>query len=99
MAGPKGAMLSEMFGGGSAHFGLPDWPDFHRTWTAVRTRFIDDQIQKYAESSGCYQQLVNLGAGTSEKEKNSLKTKRYIGQSGGKVVKEHERCGIFDNSW
>lgn len=60
MAGPKGAMLSELFGGGSAHFGLPEWPDFHKTWTAVRTRFIDDQIQKYA---GGLQQLVNLGAG------------------------------------
>jgi len=78
MAGPKGAMLSDLFGGGSAHFGLPDWPNFHKTWTAVRTRFIDDQIQKYAGSG--LQQLVNLGAGTSgvfskhfENKKRSLK--------------------------
>ena len=75
-------MLSELFGGGSAHFGLPDWPDFHRSWTAVRTRFIDDQIQKYADGSGRYQQLVNLGAGTSGRsfkmlQTHVLKTRRY----------------------
>lgn len=65
LAGPKGQVLSDSFGAGSAHFGLPDWPEFHKTWTAVRTRFIDDQIVKVAENKECkIEQLVNLGAGS-----------------------------------
>jgi len=64
LAGPKGQVLSDSFGAGSAHFGLPDWPEFHKTWTAVRTRFIDDQIVKVAENKEFkIEQLVNLGAG------------------------------------
>ena len=65
LAGPKGQVLSDSFGAGSAHFGLPDWPEFHKTWTAVRTRFIDDQIVKVAENKEFkIEQLVNLGAGS-----------------------------------
>ncbi len=65
LAGPKGQTLSDSFGAGSAHFGLPDWPEFHKTWTAVRTRFIDDQIVRVAENRECkIEQLVNLGAGS-----------------------------------
>merc|ERR1719181_1868689 len=41
---------------------LPGWTAFHRTWTAVRTKFIDDAITKYA-ATGRFKQLVNVGAG------------------------------------
>lgn len=60
MASTKGESLSDAFGQYKNHFGFDDWPEFHKTWTAVRTKFIDDHIVNNA-SSFC--QIVNLGAG------------------------------------
>jgi O-methyltransferase involved in polyketide biosynthesis len=41
----KGKELSDLFGiNASEQFNL--WPDFHKQWTAVRTKFIDDHICK-----------------------------------------------------
>lgn len=62
LAGNKGERLSETFGTYCAGFGYDGWPEFHKTWTAVRTKFIDDTIAHLA-SSGRFTQLVNLGAG------------------------------------
>ena len=45
-ASGKGESLSTAFEGYATPFGFPDWPDFHRTWTAVRTKFIDDRIKQ-----------------------------------------------------
>ena len=42
----KGEGLSKAFEEYATAFGFPDWPHFHKTWTAVRTRFIDDCIRK-----------------------------------------------------
>jgi methyltransferase (TIGR00027 family) len=62
LAGRKGGGLSETFGQNCTAFELPDWPEFHKMWTAVRTKFIDDHVTSFA-ASGKFQQLVNLGAG------------------------------------
>merc|ERR1712242_476279 len=62
MAMDKGEALSEKFGANCALFGLTDWPEFHKCWTAVRTKFIDDRVREHA-STGGFAQLVNLGAG------------------------------------
>uniref|UniRef100_A0A7S4QLU3 Uncharacterized protein n=1 Tax=Alexandrium monilatum TaxID=311494 RepID=A0A7S4QLU3_9DINO len=62
MAGQKGEKLSEAFGANCSYFGLDGWPEFHKMWTAVRTRFIDDRIAEHA-ATGRFPQLVNLGAG------------------------------------
>ena len=62
LAGAKGEALSEGFGGMCKMFELEGWPEFHKTWTAVRTRFIDDYVTK-ATATGGLAQLVNLGAG------------------------------------
>ena len=43
-------------------FEFPEWPEFHKTWTAVRTKFIDSNVDRWA-TTGQFQQLVNLGAG------------------------------------
>lgn len=76
LAGDKGKELSDEFGISAApHFGL--WPDFHKQWTVVRTKFIDDHIarivrqnddQTATENDGENEgrlrlQFVNLGAG------------------------------------
>ena len=45
-AAGKGESLSAAFEAYATPFGFPDWPDFHRTWTAVRTKFIDDRIKQ-----------------------------------------------------
>ena len=45
-AAGKGESLSAAFEAYATPFGFPDWPDFHRTWTAVRTKFIDDRIEQ-----------------------------------------------------
>ena len=58
--GDKGEELSLKFGANCAMFGLADWPEFHKQWVAVRTRFIDDFLAEHASS---FTQLVNLGAG------------------------------------
>jgi O-methyltransferase involved in polyketide biosynthesis len=45
LAGDKGKELSDSFGISAApQFGL--WPDFHKQWTVVRTKFIDDHISR-----------------------------------------------------
>jgi methyltransferase (TIGR00027 family) len=63
LAGSKGAALSETFGAQAAvHFGFTAWPEFHKTWTVVRTRFIDDAIDGLV-GPNCGLQFVNLGAG------------------------------------
>mmetsp|Transcript_19812 Transcript_19812/g.39478 ORF Transcript_19812/g.39478 Transcript_19812/m.39478 type:complete len:297 (-) Transcript_19812:118-1008(-) len=59
----KGKELSEHFGKNACeHFGFKGWPDFHRQWTAVRTRFIDDAIRRTVSPPDGLQ-FVNLGAG------------------------------------
>lgn len=60
--GEKGEKLSETFGTYATAFGFDEWPEFHKTWTVVRTKFIDDTIAT-AASTGQFKQLVNLGAG------------------------------------
>lgn len=62
LAGAKGASLSETFGTYAEGFNFDAWPEFHKTWTAVRTKFIDDTVARLA-STGQFRQLVNLGAG------------------------------------
>jgi len=72
LAGDKGKELSDSFGISMApQFGL--WPDFHKQWTVVRTRFIDDHIARIvretvtatADDAGQSKtlQFLNLGAG------------------------------------
>jgi len=62
LAGSKGETLSAGFGNMCTMFEFPDWPEFHKMWTAVRTKFIDERVTELA-SSGSFQQLVNCGAG------------------------------------
>jgi methyltransferase (TIGR00027 family) len=64
LQGSKGETLSKIFGEYATAFGFTGWPDFHKTWTAVRTKFIDDRIQEYIDKGGeTLAQMVNLGAG------------------------------------
>ena len=66
LAGPKGEELSANFENMCGAFEFTDWREFHKTWVAVRTRFIDDAVQRCAEAEAgaCkFSQLVNLGAG------------------------------------
>ena len=65
LQGLKGEQLSKDFGtNASAIFGFPGWDEFHITWTAVRTKFIDDQIKANIKKGNVeISQLVNLGAG------------------------------------
>ena len=60
LAGNQGEKLSSDFGNNCKVFGVEGWPEFHKTWTAVRTKFIDDHIRRCA-STGQIKQLVNLG--------------------------------------
>ena len=62
LAGTKGEELSANFENMATTFSFPDWPEFHKTWVAVRTRFIDDAVAEHA-AGGTLPQLVNLGAG------------------------------------
>lgn len=62
LAGEKGPALSAEFGQAFPYFGFKDWPEFHQTWTVVRSKFIDDTINSLA-TEGCGLQLVNMGAG------------------------------------
>ena len=73
LAGDKGKDLSDSFGISAAtDFKL--WPDFHKQWTVVRTKFIDDHITKIVSEAETNQghgdgaerlkiQFLNLGAG------------------------------------
>jgi len=62
LAGSKGERLSDSFGQGCMMFELPEWPEFHKMWTAVRTKFIDDHVSSAASTSE-FHHFVNLGAG------------------------------------
>lgn len=62
LAGSKGRSLSAAFEANCVMFEFPEWPEFHKTWTAVRTKFIDDRIV-YLAGTGAFPQVVNLGAG------------------------------------
>lgn len=46
LAGSKGNNLSTDFGTYSKVFELSGWPEIHKTWTAVRTKYIDDRIKE-----------------------------------------------------
>jgi len=59
----RGKHLSEHFGMAAASMDLPGWSDFHKQWTAVRTRFIDDQITRAIDANPDLKQLVNIGSG------------------------------------
>mmetsp|Transcript_26482 Transcript_26482/g.29703 ORF Transcript_26482/g.29703 Transcript_26482/m.29703 type:complete len:306 (-) Transcript_26482:429-1346(-) len=69
LAGDKGKDLSDGFGISAApQFGL--WPDFHKQWTVVRTKFIDDHIDRILNAidgdkseEQLKLQFLNLGAG------------------------------------
>jgi methyltransferase (TIGR00027 family) len=60
LQGTKGQALSEDFDQKCTMFGFEGWPEFHKMWTAVRTKFIDDQLSK---ATADISQLVNVGAG------------------------------------
>ena len=62
LAGTKGERLSADFENMCEPFEFPGWREFHKTWVAVRTRFIDDCVAQHAAAEG-FAQLVNLGAG------------------------------------
>lgn len=63
MAGETGAKLSEGFGRCSCDiFGMSGWEEFHQTWIAVRTKYIDEKIFDLAGNVD-FKQIVNLGAG------------------------------------
>jgi O-methyltransferase involved in polyketide biosynthesis len=54
----KGKELSDLFGiNASKQFNL--WPDFHKQWTAVRTKFIDDHICKIINEHKSNQRKCN----------------------------------------
>eukprot|EP00756_Hemistasia_phaeocysticola_P036117 Hpha_TRINITY_DN16622_c4_g1::TRINITY_DN16622_c4_g1_i1::g.181952::m.181952 len=59
----RGQRLSEKFGDNCTPFGFDGWREFHQQWTAVRTRFIDDQVIRFCGQGGPIKQLVNLGSG------------------------------------
>ena len=65
LQGSKGEQLSKEFGlNASSIFGFSGWNEFHITWTAIRTKFIDDRIEDNVKKDGMeVKQLVNLGAG------------------------------------
>ena len=50
LAGSKGETLSDNFGNNCAAFGFPEWPEFHKMWTAVRTKFIDSNVERLAST-------------------------------------------------
>eukprot|EP00927_Polykrikos_kofoidii_P030105 TRINITY_DN25968_c0_g1_i1.p1 TRINITY_DN25968_c0_g1~~TRINITY_DN25968_c0_g1_i1.p1 ORF type:complete len:285 (+),score=64.27 TRINITY_DN25968_c0_g1_i1:49-903(+) len=62
LAGEKGAQLSDSFGMYFKPLGFKEWPEFHKTWTVVRSKYIDDLIDNLA-TEGCGLHMVNLGAG------------------------------------
>ncbi|CAJ1362290.1 unnamed protein product [Effrenium voratum] len=58
LSGEDGLDMSHRLGEAAAQFGFDGWPEFHKVWTVVRTKFIDDIMIDAKQ-----QQLVNLGAG------------------------------------
>jgi len=67
LMGISGKQLSTTFEKNGIHFGFGDWSDFHRMWTAVRTKFIDDWLEAGCERLGKDVQIVNLGAGVDSR--------------------------------
>lgn len=68
LGGPEGVAMSDTFEKSAARVGFKGWPKFHKTWSAVRTRFVDDALTEAVESMAKAAkdgklQLVNLGAG------------------------------------
>jgi methyltransferase (TIGR00027 family) len=63
LKGSKGEKLSTEFGAYCGHFQFEGWPEFHKMWTAVRTKFIDDRLIQAISTEPAVSQLVNLGAG------------------------------------
>lgn len=53
-----GLGMSDRLGEAGSQFGFKNWPEFHKVWTVVRTKFIDDILSEVAVP-----QMVNLGAG------------------------------------
>ena len=51
LAGSKGQKLSEEFGSMCSTFEVPGWEEFHKTWVAVRTKYIDDFVRDTPTSS------------------------------------------------
>lgn len=85
LAGDKGKNLSDDFGIKSAPlFGL--WTDFHKQWTVVRTKFIDDHIARIVRDTVADDeptlQFLNLGAGLDTR---SLRLKAM-----GKIAASYE---------
>jgi len=87
LAGDKGKDLSDSFGISAApQFGL--WPDFHKQWTVVRTKFIDDYIQRIVRETACSNnetedgrlklQFLNLGAGLDTRSLRLEPMKRIV---------------------
>ena len=62
LSGDKGESLSNEFGKNAHYFKFEGWPEFHKTWVAVRTKYIDDQLKNHTKT-GNFSQVVNLGAG------------------------------------
>ena len=63
IAGDRGQELAQMFVASGAGSAFKLWPEFHETWTAVRTSFIDGHLKRLLALSTSSYQLVNLGAG------------------------------------
>ncbi|CAK9116043.1 unnamed protein product [Durusdinium trenchii] len=60
LSGSDGLTMSDRLGEAASQFGFDGWPEFHKVWTVVRTKFIDDLISR---DTAEIPQMVNLGAG------------------------------------
>jgi methyltransferase (TIGR00027 family) len=58
----RGRHLAKLFAASGAGAAFKLWPDFHVSWTAVRTKFLDDLVSSWGAGEEELQ-LVNLGAG------------------------------------
>ena len=43
--------------------GIMPWPEFHITWMAIRTRYIDERLSTFCAAHGSSFQCVILGSG------------------------------------
>ena len=95
LAGPKGKILSDRFEAGCGQFGLEGWPTFHKTWTAVRTHFIDEHIARSLD--GVRTQVVNLGAGLDTRAYRLESFQSFKGSfEVDMAVVNHEKRQIFE---
>ncbi|CAK9115987.1 unnamed protein product [Durusdinium trenchii] len=60
LSGSDGLTMSDRLGEAASQFGFDGWPEFHKVWTVVCTKFIDDLISR---DTAEIPQMVNLGAG------------------------------------